>query len=172
LRGFRFSLDAMWADVSVMNLQAPVAALQMPVVPVRGRHDRRVPPEVSVANFEMLTAPSKKRAWFEKSGYESGLVFVALLLGPQFAVLYLATLTAYRVLMTWMFAHTGRLLLAVLMHASYTGWLLALFLATSFEQGLAWLATLAVVLWLWAAVVTAVFVRLGRTGAIGGHCLG
>ncbi len=33
----------------------------------------------------------------------------------EFAVLYVATLTAYRVLMTWMFAHAESLLLAVLM---------------------------------------------------------
>ena len=66
----------------------------------------------------------------------------------QFAVLYLATLTAYRILMTWMFARTGSLLLAVLMHASYTGWLFVLFPATSFEQSLAWQTTLAAALWL------------------------
>ena len=71
----------------------------------------------------------------------------------EFAVLYLATLTAYRVLMTWIFAHTGSVLLAVLMHASYTGWLFVLFPATSFEQGLAWQAALAVALWLVVAVV-------------------
>ncbi len=72
----------------------------------------------------------------------------------QFSVLYLATLTAYRILMTWIYAHTQSLLLAVLMHASYTGWLLALYPASSLEQGLAWQATLAAALWLVAAIVT------------------
>ncbi len=57
------------------------------------------------------------------------------------------------VLMTRMFAHTGSLLLAVLMHASFTSWLLVLFPATSFEQGLAWQITLAAGLWLVVAVV-------------------
>ncbi len=64
----------------------------------------------------------------------------------SFAVLYVATLTAYRVLMTWIFARTQSLLLAVLMHASYTGWLMVLFPATSFGQGLAWQTTLAAAL--------------------------
>ena len=82
----------------------------------------------------------------------------------EFAVLYLATLTAYRVLMTWMFGHTGSLLLAVLMHASYTGWLLALFPATSFGQGLAWQATLAAALWL-VAVVIGAFSRYWANGS-------
>ncbi|MEO7255342.1 MAG: CPBP family intramembrane glutamic endopeptidase [Casimicrobium sp.] len=89
----------------------------------------------------------------------------------DFAVLYLATLTAYRILMTWMFDHTESLLLAVLMHASYTGWLFVLFPATSFEQGLAWQSTLAAALWL-VVVVVGVVARPGRTGATGGLRLG
>lgn len=89
----------------------------------------------------------------------------------DFAVLYLATLTAYRILMTWMFAHTESLLLAVLMHASYTGWLFVLFPATSFEQGLAWQSTLAAALWL-VVVVVGVVARPGRTSATRGLRLG
>jgi membrane protease YdiL (CAAX protease family) len=73
----------------------------------------------------------------------------------EFAVLYIAALTAYRVLMTWVFAHTQSLLLAVLMHASYTGWLLVLFPAMSVTQGLAWQAAFAALLWAMVAVVMA-----------------
>jgi hypothetical protein len=65
----------------------------------------------------------------------------------EFAVLYLGALTAYRVLMTWLHAKTHSLLLAILMHASYTGWLLVLYPATSFTQGLLWQAFLAALLW-------------------------
>jgi hypothetical protein len=36
----------------------------------------------------------------------------------QFAVFYVEALTAYRLLMTWVYANTQSLLLAVLMHAS------------------------------------------------------
>ena len=70
LRGFRFSLDAMWAEVSTLNLMQLVPALQMPVYFFLGRHDHWVPAEVSVAYFDMLTAPSKKLVWFETSGHE------------------------------------------------------------------------------------------------------
>lgn len=80
----------------------------------------------------------------------------------EFAVLYLATLTAYRVLMTAVYARTGSLLLAMLMHASYTGSLLALFPATSFEQALVWQTTLAAALWL---VVTLAIGALTRPAA-------
>jgi len=56
----------------------------------------------------------------------------------QFAIFYIVTLTAYRLLMTWVYANTQSLLLAVLMHAAYTGWLFVLFPATSFEQSMMW----------------------------------
>jgi len=39
------------------------------------------------------------------------------------------------------------------MHASYTSWLVVLYPATSFEQGLVWQTALAVALWLAVAVV-------------------
>jgi membrane protease YdiL (CAAX protease family) len=80
----------------------------------------------------------------------------------EFAVLYVATLTAYRWLMTWVFGNTQSLLLAVLMHASYTGWLLVLFPATSFRQGLVWQSAFAAVLWAVVIVVMAVFPRRAR----------
>lgn len=65
----------------------------------------------------------------------------------EFAVLYVAALTACRLLMTWVYVHTQSLMLAVLMHASYTGWLLVLFPDVSLRQGLAWEAAFAVLLW-------------------------
>lgn len=73
----------------------------------------------------------------------------------EFAVVYLATLTPYRMLMTWVFARTRSLLLAILMHASFTGWLMLLFPATKALQSLAWQAGFAMILWF---LVAAVFV--------------
>jgi len=35
-----------------------------------GRHDHWVPPEVSLAYLDVLTAPAKKIVWFERSGHE------------------------------------------------------------------------------------------------------
>ena len=79
----------------------------------------------------------------------------------EFAVFYVAALTAYRLLMTWLYANTQSLLLAVLMHASYTGWLFMLYPATSLEQSLVWQTTFAVALWVVVAVVMVGFVRRG-----------
>jgi pimeloyl-ACP methyl ester carboxylesterase len=70
LRGFRFSVDAMWAEVARLNLLKLTPALQMPVFFFLGRHDHWVPPETSVAYFDALTAPSKMLVWFEESGHE------------------------------------------------------------------------------------------------------
>jgi uncharacterized protein len=77
----------------------------------------------------------------------------------EFAVFYVAALTAYRLLMTWVYANTQSLLLAALMHASYTGWLFVLYPATSLAQGLVWQTALAVALWV---VVAAILVVLAR----------
>lgn len=70
LRGFRFSIDAMWAEASRLNLPKAVPALQMPVFFFLGRRDHWVPPETSVAYFDALAAPSKRLVWFEESGHE------------------------------------------------------------------------------------------------------
>jgi hypothetical protein len=65
----------------------------------------------------------------------------------EFAIVYLATLTPYRVLMTRVYSHTQSLFLEILMHASFTGWLLVLFPMTSFSQNLLWQSVLAFTLW-------------------------
>jgi pimeloyl-ACP methyl ester carboxylesterase len=70
LRGFRFSMDAMWDEVSRIDLSVAAPELQTPVFFFPGRHDHWVPPETSVAYFDMLTAPSKELLWFEESGHE------------------------------------------------------------------------------------------------------
>ena len=70
LRSFRFSIDAMCAEVSAIDLVTLVPALQMPVFFFLGRHDHWVPPEASVAYFDALTAPAKKIVWFEASGHD------------------------------------------------------------------------------------------------------
>jgi pimeloyl-ACP methyl ester carboxylesterase len=69
-RGFRFSLDAMWAEVSMLNLLKIAPALKIPVFFFLGRRDHWVPPETSVAYFDALIAPSKTLIWFEESAHE------------------------------------------------------------------------------------------------------
>jgi pimeloyl-ACP methyl ester carboxylesterase len=70
MRGFRFSLDAMWAEVSRLNLIELVPKLRMPAFFLLGRKDHWVPPETSVAYIDALDAPSKELVWFEESGHE------------------------------------------------------------------------------------------------------
>jgi pimeloyl-ACP methyl ester carboxylesterase len=70
MRGFRFTLDVMWRDVSKLDLTALAPAFAMPVFFLLGRKDHWVPPEMSMAYFEALTAPSKEVVWFERSGHE------------------------------------------------------------------------------------------------------
>jgi membrane protease YdiL (CAAX protease family) len=71
----------------------------------------------------------------------------------SFAIVYVATLTPYRILMTWVYANTQSVLLAMLMHAGYTGWLLVLFPSTSPAQSLMWQSAFAAALWIAAAMV-------------------
>jgi pimeloyl-ACP methyl ester carboxylesterase len=70
IRGFRFSLGAMWTEVSRLNLIELVPALQMPAFFFLGRNDHWVPAETSVAYIDVLTAPSKRLVWFDESGHE------------------------------------------------------------------------------------------------------
>ncbi len=70
IRAFRFSIESMWAEVSRLNLLDAVPALQVPVVVMLGRRDPWIPPETSVAWFDVLRAPSKELVWFEESGHE------------------------------------------------------------------------------------------------------
>ena len=69
-RALRWSIDAMWAESSTIDLHRLAPALQVPVFFFLGRNDHWVPPETSVAYYEALTAPAKTLLWFEKSGHE------------------------------------------------------------------------------------------------------
>ncbi len=69
-RGFRFSIGSMWTEVTRLNLIEVAPSLQTPVFFFLGRQDHWVPPEISVAYLDALTAPSKKLVWFERSGHE------------------------------------------------------------------------------------------------------
>jgi pimeloyl-ACP methyl ester carboxylesterase len=69
-RSFHFVMDAMWPEVSPLNLIERVPAPRMPVFFFLGRNDHFVPPETSVAHFNALTAPATKLVWFENSWHE------------------------------------------------------------------------------------------------------
>ena len=70
-----------------------------------------------------------------------------------FSVFWLATLPPYRLLMTSVYAKTESVLINMLMHAGYTGWLLVLSPAISVRDGLVWQAAFAMVLWIVVGVV-------------------
>ena len=70
IRGFRWSLDVMWDEVSRLNLRTLAPSLEVPVFFFLGRRDHWVPPETSLAYFDALTAPSKTLRWFDTSGHE------------------------------------------------------------------------------------------------------
>jgi membrane protease YdiL (CAAX protease family) len=71
----------------------------------------------------------------------------------SFLIYWILPLTAYRILMTWVYANTRSVLLAQLMHASYTGWQFAFSPATSFSQNLLWQSLFAAGLWALVALV-------------------
>jgi membrane protease YdiL (CAAX protease family) len=81
---------------------------------------------------------------------------------PYFLVYWVVTLTAYRVLMTFVYTHTRSLLVAMLMHASYTGWQFTLSPGTTGQQSLVWQALLAIA-FVSIAVVMATRERTART---------
>lgn len=70
MRGFRFSLDALWPEAFGLNLIELVPELQMPAFFFLGRNDHWVPAEASIAYIQTLNAPSKRLVWFEHSGHE------------------------------------------------------------------------------------------------------
>jgi membrane protease YdiL (CAAX protease family) len=103
--------------------------------------------------------------WHLLVDFRYNIVAMGLVWPLEFAVVYLATLTPYRILMTWVYRNTGSVLVAIVMHASFTGWLLVLFPATSLTQSLSWQTAFAILLWL--AVALALRMSSARIEALG-----
>jgi membrane protease YdiL (CAAX protease family) len=79
---------------------------------------------------------------------------------PHFAAMWIVGLIALRILMVWVYNKTGSLLLAQLMHASFTGSLVALSpTPISPANETLWYVLFAVVLWM---VTTIVLTQVGR----------
>ena len=77
---------------------------------------------------------------------------------PTFIVYWLMPLTAYRILMVWVYQNSSSLPLMQIMHAFYSGTLGVVGPITSVEDGLLWKALFAAVLWV---MLTIVIVRYG-----------
>lgn len=69
-------------------------------------------------------------------------------------VLLFSFLPPFRILMTWVYAHTGSLFIAILMHASLDiFWILSMPNALTGQQRVVWYLAWAVVLWIVVAVI-------------------
>jgi membrane protease YdiL (CAAX protease family) len=90
---------------------------------------------------------------FWGSGTASG-AFSLLLFLPQF-LFYVTVVSAYRMLMVWVYDCTESLLVAMLMHASLTGCVLFIFMPLTLSGIflLIWYLALATVLWIFVAAV-------------------
>ena len=69
-----------------------------------------------------------------------------------FVIYWILPLTAYRILMAWVYSHTQSVFLGQLMHASYTGWLIVLSPETP-NTDLLWEAIFAASLWILVGIV-------------------
>jgi uncharacterized protein len=99
--------------------------------------------------------------------------------GPEgwivwFVTYWLIPLTGYRVLMTWVYSHTGSVLVAIAMHASWTGWQF-FFTPASTTQGqdVVWHLLLSAAIWAVALIAVTRSrvprsVRSGEPLALGG----
>lgn len=77
---------------------------------------------------------------------------------PTFIIYWLMPLTAYRILMVWVYRNSNSLPLMQIMHAFYSGTLGVVGPTTSVEEGLLWKALFAAMLW---AMLTVVIIRYG-----------
>jgi len=66
---------------------------------------------------------------------------------PNFVVFWLVPLIAYRILIVWVHKNTNSLLAAQLMHAFYTGTLVALSLTTPTAEATLWKALFGMTIW-------------------------
>jgi uncharacterized protein len=78
-----------------------------------------------------------------------------------FVIYWVLPLTAYRILMTWVYSHTQSVFLAQLMHASYTGWLIVLSPWTP-NTDLLWEGIFAAVLWILVGILAISQRQLGQ----------
>lgn len=67
---------------------------------------------------------------------------------PTFIIYWILPLSAYRILMAYVYKHTNSLLLAQLMHMFYTGTLVALSPTMSVTEGWLWQVPFAFILWI------------------------
>lgn len=101
--------------------------------------------------------------WHMLADFAGNIVNLSLVEWMAWFIIYwILPLTAYRILMTWVYSHTQSVFLAQLMHASYTGWLIVLSPATP-NTDLLWEAIFAATLWILVGIVA---LNQGRFGEV------
>jgi pimeloyl-ACP methyl ester carboxylesterase len=68
-RGVFQSVDALYPELSRIDLFVQVPEVKIPVYFCLGRHDHEVPSVLSAQYFEALKAPRKQLVWFERSAH-------------------------------------------------------------------------------------------------------
>lgn len=95
--------------------------------------------------------------WHFLADFWGGFDACGTLYLPHF-LLWVVALTAYRVLITWVYNNSGSLLLAMLMHASFTGSQAILGpSAAPASESVRWYAVFAAALWVVVAIVATAY---------------
>jgi membrane protease YdiL (CAAX protease family) len=107
--------------------------------------------------------------WHIVADYLGSSHTLGLFWAGHFAAMWLAGMTAVRVLIVWVYANTGSLLLAQLMHASSTGFLVLLSPVLIAPAETLWYIIYASVLWVVVGIVLAVYGKTLVRGTAGGR---
>lgn len=86
--------------------------------------------------------------WHGMADFWGSIATLGLVWLPNFVVFWLVPLTAYRILMVWVHKNTNSLLAAQLMHAFYTGTLVAISPATPTAEAILWKALFGITVWI------------------------
>jgi pimeloyl-ACP methyl ester carboxylesterase len=69
IRGYKYSLSVMWADVVCYDFIKEASKLDIPVYFFQGRLDNNTPSSLTNQYFQVLEAPHKELIWFEHSAH-------------------------------------------------------------------------------------------------------
>ncbi len=97
--------------------------------------------------------------WHGMADFWGNIAALGLLWLPNFIFYWLVPLTAYRILIVWVHKNTHSLLAAQLMHAFYTGTLVAITPATPTSEGMLWKALFGMIIWV---VLLLVVIKFGE----------
>ncbi|HMQ33635.1 MAG TPA: CPBP family glutamic-type intramembrane protease [Chloroflexaceae bacterium] len=101
-------------------------------------------------------------SWHLLAGFVFSVPGQELLWLAEAVVYWVGALTAYRILMTWVYSHTGSVLIAQLMHLCFTGAFITLEPALAQPLALVYRLVIALTLWLLVGLLTLALRRPAR----------